>query len=67
MRKYNKTRAFFDLTGDEIEPLKQVLRWVRDVRDSEEYDTYTEDEQDIFITIEEGIEELFDRIEWDED
>ena len=67
MRKYNRTRVFFELTGDEIEPLKKVLRWIRDVRDSEEYDTYTEEEQDIFITIEEGIEDLFDRIEWDED
>ena len=67
MKKYNRTRSFFELTGDEIEPLKKTLQWVRDVRDSEEYETYTEEEQDIFITIEEGIEELFDRIEWDEE
>jgi hypothetical protein len=67
MKKYNKTRAYFNLNGEELEPLQQVLRWVRKVRMSDEYEDYTEEEQDIFITIEDGIEQLFDHIEWDED
>ena len=67
MRKYSKTRSYFDIRGEELEHLKQVLLWVRDVRDTDEYQNYTEEEQDIFITIEDGIEQLFDHMEWDED
>ena len=67
MRKYSRTRSYFDIRGEELEHLKKVLLWVRDVRDTDEYQDYTEEEQDIFITIEEGIEQLFDHIEWDED
>ena len=67
MKKYKKTCDYFELSGEELAPLQQVLRWVRDVRTSDEYEDYTEDQQDIFINIEEGIEQLFDYIEWDED
>lgn len=67
MKKYKRIRDYFELSGEELEPLQQVLRWVRDVRASDEYEDYTEDQQDIFINIEEGIEQLFDYIEWDED
>ena len=67
MRKYSKTRSYFDICGEELEHLKKVLLWVRDVRDTDEYQNYTEEEQDIFITIEDGIEQLFDHVEWDED
>ena len=67
MKKYKNTRDYFELSGEELAPLQQVLRWVRDVRTSDEYEDYTEDQQDIFINIEEGIEQLFDYIEWDED
>lgn len=67
MKKYKRIRDYFELSGEELEPLQQVLRWVRDVRTSDEYEDYTEEEQDIFIGIEEGIEQLFDHIEWDED
>ena len=66
MKKYNRTHSYFDIHGEELEHLKKVLLWVRDVRDNDEYQDYTEEEQDIFITIEEGIEQLFDHIEWDE-
>ena len=67
MKKYNKTNSYFDIHGEELEHLKKVLLWVRDVRESDEYQDYTEEEQDIFITIEDGIEQLFDHVEWDED
>ena len=66
MKKYNRTRSYFDINGEELEHLKEVLLWVRDVRHTDEYQDYTEEEQDIFITIEEGIEQLFDHVEWDE-
>lgn len=66
MKKYIRRRAYFDIPGEEMEPLKKVLLWVRNIRQSDEYENYTEEEQDIFITIEEGIEQLFDHVEWDE-
>ena len=67
MKKYNKTRSYFDIHGEDLEHLKKVLLWVRNVRSSDEYEEYTEEEQDIFITIEDGIEQLFDHVEWDEE
>lgn len=67
MKKYNRTRSYFDICGEELENLKKVLLWVRDVRDSDEYEEYTGEEQDIFITIEDDIEQLFDHVEWDEE
>lgn len=67
MKKYNRTRSYFDIRGEDRKNLEKVLLWVRDVRDCEEYEDYTEEEKDIFITIEEGIEQLFDHIEWDEE
>ena len=67
MKKYNRTRSYFDIWGENRENLKKVLLWVRDVRKSDDYENYTEEEQDIFITIEQGIEELFDHMEWDEE
>ena len=67
MKKYIRQRSYFDIWGEDRENLKKVLLWVRDVRDSDDYEQYTEEEQDIFITIEEGIEQLFDHMEWDEE
>ena len=67
MKKYIRQRSYFDIWGEDRENLKKVLLWVRDVRDSDEYEEYTEEEQDIFITIEDGIEQLFDHVEWDEE
>ena len=67
MKKYIRQRSYFDIWGEDRENLKKVLLWVRDVRASDDYEEYTEEEQDIFITIEEGIEELFDHMEWDEE
>lgn len=67
MKKYIRQRAYFDIWGEDRENLKKVLLWVRGVRQSDDYENYTEEEQDIFITIEEGIEELFDHMEWDEE
>ena len=67
MKKYTRQRSYFDIWGEDRENLKKVLLWVRDVRESDDYENYTEEEQDIFITIEDGIEQLFDRMEWDEE
>lgn len=67
MKKYTRQRSYFDIWGEDRENLKKVLLWVRDVRDSDDYESYTEEEKDIFITIEEGIEQLFDNMEWDEE
>ena len=67
MKKYTRKRSYFDIWGEDRENLKKVLLWVRDVRESDDYENYTEEEQDIFITIEEGIEQLFDHLEWDEE
>lgn len=67
MKKYTRQRSYFDIWGEDRENLKKVLLWVRDVRDSDDYESYTEEEKDIFITIEEGIEQLFDHVEWDEE
>lgn len=66
MKKYIRQRSYFDIWGEDRENLKKVLLWVRSVRESDDYENYTEEEQDIFITIEEGIEQLFDNMEWDE-
>lgn len=66
MKRYIRQRSYFDIWGEDRENLKKVLLWVRSVRESDDYENYTEEEQDIFITIEEGIEELFDHMEWDE-
>ena len=67
MKKYTRQRSYFDIWGEDRENLKKVLLWVRGVRESDDYENYTEEEQDIFITIEQGIEELFDHMEWDEE
>lgn len=66
MKRYIRQRSYFDIWGEDRENLKKVLLWVRGVRESDDYENYTEEERDIFITIEEGIEELFDHMEWDE-
>ena len=67
MKKYTRQRSYFDIWGEDRENLKKVLLWARDVRGSDDYENYTEEEQDIFITIEAGIEQLFDHMEWDEE
>ena len=67
MKKFIRQHSYFALYGEDLENLKKVLRWVRNIRKSEDYQDYTEEEQDIFIAIEEGIEQLFDHVEWDEE
>ena len=54
MKRYIRQRSYFDIWGEDRENLKKVLLWVRSVRESDDYENYTEEEQDIFITIEEG-------------
>ena len=65
MKSYTVKRI--DLTGDEIEMLRQVRDWAYQVGESEDFDQMEPSVQDAIMNISDGVEILFDRVEWDTD
>ena len=69
MKKYTRahTRSYFNIEGVDRQRLLEVNRWLAQVEESEDFETYTDEEQDIFRGLDQSISDLLDHLEWDEE
>lgn len=69
MKKYTRThtRSYFNIEGVDRQRLLEVNRWLARVEESEDFETYTDEEQDIFRGLDQSLSDLLDHLEWDEE
>lgn len=69
MKKYTHThtRSYFNIEGADRQRLLEVNRWLARVEESEDFETYTDEEKDIFRGLDQSLSDLLDHLEWDED
>ena len=68
MKKYTRThtRSYFNIEGADRQRLLEVNRWLARVEESEDFETYTDEEKDIFRGLDQSLSDLLDHLEWDE-
>lgn len=69
MKKYirSHTRSYFNIEDVDRQRLLEVNRWLAQVEESEDFETYTDEEKDIFRGLDQSLSDLLDHLEWDED